>query len=153
MTTTTVPATRTTGPLLPIGVYAVTTAFNALGVFADGTDGAEANPWEFVVIAVLSAVAVAVVFGLVVPRTLRGTRAAGVGLGLSIAGLVLVLAFWSGLTPALAVGGIVLGAAARRSGRRTGMGGVAVAVGALALLGWVASYVTDYMATHNIAGM
>ncbi len=145
--------TTATHSLLPLAVYAATTAFNALGVFGDGTDGAEHGASEFFAIAGLSAVAVAVVFGVVVPRTLRGTKAAGVGLGLSIAGLVLVVAFWSGLTPALAVGGMVLGAAARRSGRRTTKGGVAVAIGALALLGWVASYVTDWMATNNIAGM
>jgi hypothetical protein len=147
------PTTRTTSPLLPAAVFLGTTACTALGVFGDGTDGAQHDPGEFFVIAALGAIAVAVVFGLVVPRTLRGTKSAGVGLGLSIAGLVLVVAFWSGLTPALAVGGMVLGAAARRSGRRTTKGGVAIAIGALALVGYVASYVTDWMATNNIAGM
>jgi hypothetical protein len=153
MTTTTYPAARTSGPLLPAVVFLGTAAFIALGVFGDGTEGAEPSAREFLVIAGVSAVAVAVVFGLVVPRTLPGTKSAGVGLGLSIAGLLLVVAFWSGLTPALAVGGMVLGAAARRSGRRTGMGGVAVAIGALAMLGYVAAWVTDWMATNNIAGM
>lgn len=152
-TTHTRPAARATGPLVPAAVFLGSTAFTALGVFGDGTGGAEHSASEFFVIASLTAVAVAIVFGVVVPRTLRGTKAAGVGLGLSIAGLLLVVAFWSGLTPALAFGGLVLGAAARRSGRRTGMGGVAVAIGALALVGYVASYVTDWMATNNIAGM
>lgn len=152
-TTTTVPAQRTAGPLLPIAVFLGTTAFTALGVFGDGTDGAEYSASEFLVIVGVSAAAVALVLGLVVPRTLRGTRAAPVGLGLAIAGLLTVVAFWSGLTPALAVGGMVLGAAARGQGRRPAMGGVAVAIGSLALLGYVVSYVTDWMATNNIAGM
>jgi hypothetical protein len=152
-TATTHPAARTSGPLLPAAVFLGTTAFTALGVFGDGTSGAEPDLGEFFVIVGVGAVAVAVVFGLVVPRTLGGTKSAGVGLGLSIAGLLLIVAFWSGLTPTLAVGGMVLGAAARRSGRRTGMGGVAVAIGALAMLGYVSSYVGDWMATNNIAGM
>ncbi len=75
------------------------------------------------------------------------------GLGLAIAGLVMVLVFWSGLTPPLAVGGMLLGAAARRTGRRPGLGGAAVAIGALALVGYVVIYGLDWMATNNIAGM
>jgi hypothetical protein len=132
--------------------FVLTTAFNALGTFADDTEGADHSAASFFVIAGISAVACAVVFGLVVPRTSE-RRAAAVGLGLAVAGLVLVLAFWSGLTPALAVGGVLLGAAARRHGRNPGLGSAAVAVGALALVGYVAIYVADWMATNNIAGM
>ena len=92
-------------------------------------------------------------FGAVVPHFRDSRRAAAVGLGLSIAGLVLVLAFWSGLTPSLAVGGLLLGVAARLRNVRPTMGAVAIAVGALALVGYVAIYVTDWMGTNNIAGM
>jgi hypothetical protein len=155
MTSITATSSTTEARLFPLalGTFAGTTAFTALGTFVDGTDGAEHSTGDFLVIAGLTAVAVAVVFGLVVPRARAGSRAAGVGLGLSIAGMVLVLAFWSGLTPALAVGGMVLGAGVRRSGRGTGAGAAAIAVGALALLGYVAIYVLDWMATNNIAGM
>ena len=98
-------------------------------------------------------VAAAVVFGLVVPRLQSSPKAAGVGLGLSIAGLVLVLAFWSGLTPSLAVGGLLLGAAARRMDVKATLGSVAMAVGALALVGYAAIYIVDWVGTNNIAGM
>jgi hypothetical protein len=151
------PTYQPTTPTTPLVAAAAATLvaatfLNALGIFADGTDGADHSSGEFFVIVGVTAAAVAVVFGLVVPRALRGNRTAGVGLGLAIGGLVLVLAFWSGLTPPLAVGGMLLGSAARRSGRHAGVGGVAVAIGALALVGYVAIYALDWMATNNIAG-
>ena len=155
MTSTTI--TRSTPDLriAPVAVATVlgTTAFTALGVFGDGSSGADAETGEFLVIVGFTVVAAAVVFGLVVPRLQSSRKAAGVGLGLSIAGLVFVLAFWSGLTPPLAVGGLLLGAAARRTGVRPTLGSVAMAVGALALVGYAAIYVVDWMGTNNIAGM
>ena len=159
MTSTTTSTTSaqpgTDRSLIPIGVATAvgSSALAALGVYGDGTPGAEPDTGEFLFIVGISVVAAAVVFGLVVPRVRRSARAAGTGLGLAIAALVLVLAFWTGLTPPLAVGGILLGAAARQQGRRPGLGGAAMAIGVLALLGYVAIYVTDWMATNNIAGM
>jgi hypothetical protein len=145
--------TRT--PLLPaaVGTALVGIGFTALGVFGDGSGGAEHEPREFFVIAGISVLAVAAVFGLLVRRLEGSSRAAGTGLALSVVGLLSVAVFWAGLTPALAVGGMLLGAAARRSRQHAGLGGVAIAVGALALLGYVAVYVSDWMATNNIAGM
>ena len=64
-----------------------------------------------------------------------------------------MLAFWSGLPLVLAVGGLIVGAAARRTDVRATLGAVAMAVGALALVGYVAIYVVDWMSTNNIAGM
>ena len=64
-----------------------------------------------------------------------------------------MLVFWSGIGPLLAVSGILLGLAARRTPNGAGKGAVAVAIGALAMLGYVAIYVSDWMATNNIAGM
>ena len=126
-------------------------AFNALGIFGDGTDGAEHSAGEFWVVSGLIAVATAVVFGLVVPR--YAGRSAGVGLGLAIAGLLLLVpVFWSGLPAVLAAGGVVLGLASRRT-RRSGVSTAAVAIGALAMIGYVAIYLLDWMATNNIAGM
>ena len=158
MTTTTTSRSTTTPTsrlVAPAAVVALVTsaAFTALGVFGDGTDGADHGAGGFLVVLAVSAVAVGILFGLVVPRALAGTRSAAVGLGLSIAGLLLVLVFWSGLTPPLAIAGMLLGAHARRTGQRAGAGGTAVAIGALALLGYVAVYVSDWMATNNIAGM
>ena len=155
MTSTTTTQAPTQTRLLPVaaGTFLGTCAFTALGVFGDGTDGATHAASDFFVIAGVTAVAVAVIFGAVVPRVERTARAAGVGLCLSLVGLLMVLVFWSGLTPTLAVGGIVLGAAARRTGRRPGVGGVAIAVGALALVGYIAIYTLDWLSTHNIAGL
>jgi hypothetical protein len=152
MTSTTTTAVPTRTPLLPVaaGTFLGTCAFTALGVFGDGTEGATHSATDVLVVAGLAAVTIGVIFGLVVPRVQSGRRAAGVGLGLSLAGLLMVLLFWSGLTPPLAVGGIVLGAAARRSGQRPGLGGAAIAVGALALVGYVAIYTLDWLSTHGI---
>jgi hypothetical protein len=126
-------------------------ALNALGIFADGSDGAEHSPAEFWVISGLIVLATAVVFGLVVPR--YAGRSAGVGLALATAGLLLLVpVFWSGLPAVLGSGGVVLGLASRRT-RRSGAATAAVAVGALALIGYVAIYLLDWMATNNIAPM
>ncbi|HSF97251.1 MAG TPA: hypothetical protein VLA55_01060 [Ornithinibacter sp.] len=151
--TTTAPVpTPTRTPLLPVavGTFLGTCAFTALGVFGDGTEGATHSATDVLVVAAVAAVATGVIFGIVVPRVQSSRRAAGVGLGLSLVGLLMVAVFWSGLTPALAAGGIVLGATARRAGQRPGMGGAAVAVGALALVGYVAIYALDWLSTHNI---
>jgi hypothetical protein len=156
MTSTIVTSSAPGLKLAPIAAATVvgTTAFNALGIYGDGSEhAAEHTTGEFLTIVGVTVVAAAVVFGVVVPRVQSSGRAAAVGLGLSIAGLVLVLAFWSGLTPALAVGGLLLGAAARRSNVRPTMGAVAMALGALALVGYAAIYITDWMSTNNIAGM
>ena len=64
-----------------------------------------------------------------------------------------MLVFWTGIGPVLAVSGMLLGSAARRTGDGPGKGAAAVGLGALALLGYVAIYISDWMATNNIAGM
>jgi hypothetical protein len=153
--TTRTASTSIDRPVAPfaLATFLGTAAFTALGIYGDGSEGSPGSLGELLTILALTAVAVAVVFGLVVPRNQQSSRAATVGLVLSAVGLLLVVAFWSGLTPALAVGGIVLGAAARRSNLRPTTGSIAMAVGALALVGYVAIYVTDWMATNNIAGM
>ncbi len=154
MTSTAISHEPTTRFPLGLAVATVvgTLAFTALGTFGDGSEGTP-DPMEFLVIAGFILALAAVMFLVVVPRSLASGRTAGLGLGLSIAALPFVLAFWAGITPVLAVSGIVLGAAARRSGRGGGKGGVAIALGALALVGYVAIYVSDWMATNNIAGM
>jgi hypothetical protein len=79
-----------------------------------------------------------------VTRALRKDSAGGTALGLSVpAVLLLVPAFWSGLPLVLGVAGLVVGNAGR--GARSGGGKcvAAVALGALACLGYVAIYVSD----------
>jgi hypothetical protein len=156
MTSTQIPVHSTQNlsiPRLAAVTFLGSVAFNALGTFGDGTEGSEHGWGEFVIVAGFSAVAVALVFGLAVRRLWSSPRAGAVGLTLAVLGLLTVVVFWAGVTPALAVGGLVLGGAARRAGRSGATGTAAVAVGALALLGYVAIYVTDWMATNNILGM
>ncbi len=149
------PTTDINLPIRPAAAATVlgTLAFVAFGTFADGSQGAEHDPMEFVVIGGFVVALSALMFLLVVPRALASGRTANLGLGLAIGALLFVLAFWAGITPALAVSGILLGSAARRTSEGAGKGAAAVAIGALALLGYVAIYVSDWMATNNIAGM
>lgn len=155
MSTTTHDIETTTSPIfLPAAATVVgALAFAALGTFGDGADGAAHESGDFLVVGAWILTLAAVMFLVVVPRSMASGRAAGLGLGLSIAALPLVLVFWAGITPVLAVSGMLLGAAARRSGRGAGKGGAAIVLGALALVGYVAVYVSDWMATNNIAGM
>jgi hypothetical protein len=156
MTSTQMSPTHTTHlPVRPAAIATVlgTLAFTAVGTFGDGTDGSDQGAREFLVIAAIVIAVAALMFVFVVPRALRAGRTANLGLGLAIASLPFVLVFWSGIGPVLAVSGILLGLAARRSADGAGKGAVAVGIGALALLGYVAIYVSDWMATNNIAGM
>lgn len=156
MTSTQMSPARTTHlPVRPTAVATVlgTLAFTAVGTFGDGTDGADHGAREFLVIAAIVVTMAALMFVFVVPRALRSGRTANLGLGLAIGSLPFVLVFWSGIGPVLAVSGILLGLAARRTGDGPGKGAFAVGIGALALLGYVAIYVSDWMATNNIAGM
>ena len=150
MTTTHAPLSTTRRPaLLPAAALtlAASFVFTSLGTIASGTS--DEHGWaEFLMVCGFSVVAVALVFGLAVARLQDSPRAAGVGLGLATVGLLTVVAFWAGVTPALAVGGILLGMAARRTGRSAGIGTAAMAVGALALAGYVAIYLADWLATR-----
>ena len=156
MTSTQMSSAHTTHvPVRPAAIATVlgTLAFTAVGTLGDGTGGSDHGAREFLVIAAIVVAVAALMFVFVVPRALRSGRTANLGLGLAIASLPFVLVFWSGITPLLAVSGILLGLAARRTTDGAGKGAVAVGVGALALLGYVAIYVSDWMATNNIAGM
>jgi hypothetical protein len=156
MTSTPITTERTTQvPVTPAAAATVlgTLAFTAVGTFGDGTDGANHSVEEFLVIAGVVAAVAALMFLFVVPRALSSGHTANLGLGLAVAALPFVLVFWSGIAPLLAVSGMLLGSAARRTGDGAGKGAAAVGIGALALLGYVAIYVSDWMATNNIAGM
>ena len=159
MTSTSITPTQNTHlPVRAAGVATVlgTLAFVAFGTFADGNNGADevkADPMEFVVMATIVLAFAALMFLVVVPRALWSGRTANLGLGLALGALPFVLAFWAGITPVLAVSGILLGSAARRTEKGAGKGAAAVAIGALALLGYVAIYISDWMATNNIAGL
>ena len=58
--------------------------------------------------------------------------------------MLTVPVFWAGITPALGVGAIILGL----SGDRRTLSRIGVALGALALMGYVGTYVLDWMSTN-----
>ncbi len=130
-------------PLAPVAAatFAGTALFTALGTVLSG----ETNEHGWGELAFVLGIALVAVGGVtaLVRRFQDSHKAAGVGLGLAVFGLATVLVFFMGVTPAFAVGGMLLGAAARRTQVRPGLGSAAVAIGALALLGYVAIYVTD----------
>ena len=80
---------------------------------------------------------------MVVPRGLQREAAGATALTLSVLGLLTVAAFWSGLPPILAGGGALLGWAGRDAERGRAMSRAAIAIGGLALLAYLAIYVTD----------
>jgi hypothetical protein len=88
---------------------------------------------EFLVVTGMIAVSTAIVFGLVIPRALERGGSGGTALTLSLLGLLLAAAYWSGVPPVLAIGGIVL---ARRMGESASprLTRAAVVVGVLALV-------------------
>ena len=90
-------------------------ALNALGIFGDGTAGAEHSAGEFWIMTALILVAAALVFGIVVRRFAGTPRAGTAGLVLALLGVLLVVpAFWSGLPVVLGAGGLMLGLGERR---------------------------------------
>jgi hypothetical protein len=117
---------------------AAAAALGAWGSFGDGGDFGDYWP----VLLVIGVIAV-IVFGLVVPRAVRGAwPAARTGLILSVLGLLTVAVFWSGAPPIFAFAGVLLGYLARQRGE-TGVATAAIVVGVLALVADVVIYILD----------
>lgn len=125
-----------------IGSIALATVLAAVGTYAS-TD--EQGTKEFLIVCAIIAVAAAIVFGLVVPRGLQHEAAGATALTLSILGLLTVAAFWSGLTPILAGGGVLLGWAGRDADRGRRMCRASIGIGALALVGYLVIYASDQL--------
>jgi hypothetical protein len=100
---------------------------------------------EFLVVTGMIAVSTAIVFGLVIPRALARGGSGGIALTLSLLGLLLAAAYWSGLPPVLAIGGVVL---ARRTAERapSGLTRAAFGIGVVALAADLAVLVADAVA-------
>lgn len=137
----------TTIPVAPlaIGTTLASFAFNALGIYGDGTGGADHSTSEFLVVCGFAVVAALVVFGLVVPRTIDKPSAGRTAIILAGLAVLTVPVFWAGITPALGVGAIILGL----EGDRRTQSRIGVALGALALMGYVVTYVLDWMSTNT----
>jgi hypothetical protein len=139
----------TTGPALTSRSAAAIGAGSALIAAAFTVYGA--HNWAEIALSVtVLAVVTTVVFGLVVPRALRKDSAGGTALGLSIPAVLLIVpAFWSGLPLVLGVAGFLVGNAGRHA--RTGSGKciAALVLGSLAVLGYLATYITDGIIAGN----
>jgi hypothetical protein len=105
--------------------------------------GDEPEYGEFLVVLGVIGVAALVVFGLVVRRGLRKESAAWTGLALSALGVLAIAAFWSGLPPVLAGGGILLGWVSRDASRGRAAAWSAICVGTFALIADLALYVSS----------
>ena len=129
-------------PLIAAAVFGAAAAFTIWGAH-DLRETA-------VVLAALSITMVGV-YGFLLPHKLRQPDAGPTALTLSLIGLAVLLpAFWSGLPLVLGVAGALLGSAGRHAdkGRRLSM--AAIAIGALASIGYVAIYAFDYFAVPGI---
>jgi hypothetical protein len=128
--------------VVPTGIAAVAVAATLSITQADST-----GEWIFEV--VLQLVVGALVFGLVVPRGLRHEVAGKRALVMAVlAVLIVVPAFWLGLTPLLGAAAVLLGYAGRRASRGAGWAVASLVLGTLAVLAYLAIYVGDYLHTH-----
>lgn len=136
MTTTTL-HTSTSVPVAALGTGAA--------VVASGLTIYGAHTWaEVAVVLPVIVATTAVVFGLVVPRALRKESAGGTALALSIPAALLVLpAFWAGLPLVLGLAGATVGNAGRTARSGGGKSLAAVVIGAVAVLAYAATYVSE----------
>jgi len=121
-----------------VAAFVISAALAAWGSYSG--DDAHATR-QYLVVLVIILVAIAIVFGFVLPRAVGSANAARTALILSVLGLLTVAVFWAGLTPVLAIGGIVL---ARTAGT-SGLARAALIVGALALVADLAAYLADQL--------
>jgi hypothetical protein len=121
-------------PAVPLAAIAALAGLAIIGLQYAVARPTEDALREFLVVCGLIAVSTAIVFGLVVPRT----RSPKVALTLSLLGLLFAAAYWSGISPVLAVGGIVIA-----RGQDAALARVATWIGVIALAANVAMAVLD----------
>jgi hypothetical protein len=131
-----------TNPLRQLAAVAAATAMAVLVLQYVVARPDEDALREFLVVTALIAVATAIVFGVVVPRALAKGGSGGTALTLSVLGLITAAAYWSGIPPVLALGGVVL-ARRTREGANPGLTRAAFIVGTLAILADLAVLVAD----------
>lgn len=141
--------------LVPLGttVFVVTIGFTALGVFSHGPQTDPHSASEFYMVAAVVAAATLAIFGILLPRALRPdtVRSGGTALTMSVVGAALLVpAFWSGLPLVLGSAGAILGYAGRSARKGAGISTVAMVVGILASIGYVAIYVMDTLRQNGI---
>ena len=130
---------RSRQALVPVAVacFLVTTFFNLVR-----SDTAA----EGLAMVAVDAVVLSLVYVFVVARGLRQESAGGRALALGlVAVLVCVPAFWSGLPMILGAAAVLLGHAGRRAASGSGQAVAGFVLGAVAVIGYVAIYVSDWI--------
>lgn len=132
-------------------VLLFTVSFFALGTsgVGDWTEGDNHSLGEFLTLSGIALVTVVVVFVLVVPWALRRESSGAVALALSIVGALSSWVFWTGITPALAAGGALLGWAGLGATKRRGLSQAAFVIGLLGVIAYTAFYVLAFMSTDG----
>lgn len=142
MTTTFTTSEPTLTPAAVRGIGA------GVGIVAATLTTLFAHDWaEAISMVALIAVVTGVVFGVAVPKSLRGERPGRPALAYAIvAALLSVPAFWTGLPLVLGIAAMILGNAGRTA--RTGAGAsiAALVIGALASLFYLSIYVMEGIA-------
>jgi hypothetical protein len=127
----------TIGAIGAIGVTALAIVAMFFDHMVDVEEPFPSDPPAFAISAVLILVLAAIVFGVVVPRTLSAPAPADLagkrGLVCSILSVLSLPGIWLGLPFVLAGGGITLGIVGRR-GRRRRMALAAIAIGVIVLV-------------------
>src|SRR5262245_60082272 len=134
--------TMTRPSMLPAAGVAIAFAalLSAIGTFGLLGEGSETHATrEYLVVLAIVGVSAFAVFGWAVPRAMVSPAIGWTAVVLGVLAVVSVVAFWSGLPPVLATGALILGWAQRATMR----GRVAVALGALALVGDVLIWIGD----------
>lgn len=125
-------------------------ALDALAVWGNGSPFARPSVSEFLFTAALTLVAAALVFGVIVPRTMHRKAAGAVALTLGAVALILGPVFWLGIAGVLGVGAVLLGLENSDAGRGAGLAKVGATVGAVGAVAYVAMYALDWMNTNNL---
>lgn len=135
-------------------VLIVAVAFTALGSFPFGSAknfSPEQHGWpEFLGVTIVVGIAVGVLFGRIVPRALNSEAAAGRALGFSLAAILFLAVFWSGLPVVFGAAGVLLGYSGRLGAKGSTASIIAIALGALACLAYVAIYIFDFLDSHGL---
>ena len=142
MTSSTTTRPTTPAPMLfAIGGALASLALTAYGTFKEDNQAGDVPGYVFIDAPIIL-ITTAIVFGLVVPRVLRSgdpETPARAALVLALVGLATNVVFYLGMTAVLTAAALCTALASRqRSGRWTGVAGVAVALSLVTLMAAVA---------------
>jgi CBS domain containing-hemolysin-like protein len=138
--------------LAPVAVLTTCVALglDALGVWGDGTPGAEPQTSQFLAVAGITVMSAVVVFGLLLPQLIQLREAGGVALTLGLLALVTVPVFWLGVSGVLGVAAVLLGIRHRHDERRGSHAKAGATIGALAAVAYVLMYLADWANTNSL---